>query len=460
MLAAAGITTQLIKPAAPGGGEVFLEPTGSPGRDPFSGTVVVGNPPGTKSQTPVGATGSSVPTIAGRRPALYGGSRNEHVCDRQKLITFLQQNPEKAAAWAGVLNIDPADIATYIGTLTPMQLRADTRVTNHGFVDGHATSLQSVLQAGTAVLVDDHGRPRVKCGCGNPLLDPVATPIAPVYTGEAWPDFNPRNVSAVSPGQAARSAGSSSTTSGSADTFYRPRGTDGDQDQPTPPTSGADDRAGPDDDRSVAPTVVSCRRGTHLDGSVCVADAPVRCPDGQPLQGGRCVATQVSCPGRHPRVRQRPDVRPRPARLRHRSASQQQRHHGLRQRLQRELPGGHRPEERDLRHRHHPHVRPRLPRELHQQVHRGLSGGLPPGRAGRLRTDHADLPGRKHQDDRPAVPRGHRATTTPVRAAADVQAVNDPDSRLGSGCQRDVGACEVRTKHGEANGHGGRARRR
>jgi hypothetical protein len=42
--------------------------------------------------------------------------------------------------------------------------------------------------------------------------------------------------------------------------------------------------------------VVSCGRGSHLDGSVCVADAPVRCPGGQALQGGHCVATQVSCP--------------------------------------------------------------------------------------------------------------------------------------------------------------------
>ena len=38
-----------------------------------------------------------------------------------------------------MLNISVADIPTYVGNLTPMQLRADTRVTNHGFVDGHAT---------------------------------------------------------------------------------------------------------------------------------------------------------------------------------------------------------------------------------------------------------------------------------------------------------------------------------
>jgi serine/threonine protein kinase len=202
LIAAVG-ATQLIQPAqpaAPSGGEVFLEATDTTGQDPFSGTIVVGNPPGTTtSQTSTGATGGDVPTIPGDTPALYGGSRNEHVCDSQKLVTYLQQNPDKAAAWAGVLNISVADIPTYIGTLTPMQLRADTRVTNHGFIDGHATTLQSVLQAGTAVLVDNQGRPRVKCGCGNPLLEPVATPITPSYTGAPWPGFNPRNISAISP---------------------------------------------------------------------------------------------------------------------------------------------------------------------------------------------------------------------------------------------------------------------
>ena len=175
----------VFRPAATAtGGEVYREATSAPGRDPFSGTVVLGNPPGTKSQTPIDGTAGTVRTIAGDVPALYGGSRNEHVCDRQKLVTFLQENPDKATAWAGVLGINTTDIPTYIATLTPLQLRADTRVTNHGFVDGHATSLQSVLQAGTVVLADDHGRPRVKCGCGNPLLDPVATPITPVYTGD------------------------------------------------------------------------------------------------------------------------------------------------------------------------------------------------------------------------------------------------------------------------------------
>ena len=233
LIAAVG-ATQLIQPSAPGGGEVFLEATGTPGQDPFSDTVVIGNPPGTTSQTPTGATPGDVSTIPGDTPALYGGSRNEHVCDRQKLVTFLQQNPDKAAAWAGVLSISVADIPIYVGNLTPMQLRADTRVTNHGFVDGHATTLQSVLQAGTAVLVDDQGRPRVKCGCGNPLLDPVATPITPTYTGDPWPGFDPRNVSAVA--QAKTPVDQFVVHDlRTGETFSRPHGTDGDQDQQTNP---------------------------------------------------------------------------------------------------------------------------------------------------------------------------------------------------------------------------------
>ena len=283
-----------------GGGEVYRESTGDPGRDPFSGTVVVGNPPGTKSQTPIGAGGGGVSTIPGDVPALYGGSRNEHVCDRQKLITFLEENADKAAAWAGVLGIDTADIATYIGTLTPMQLRADTRVTNHGFVDGRATSLQSVLQAGTAVLADDHGRPRVKCGCGNPLLDPVATPITPVYTGDAWPDFDPRNLSAVTSAkvQVSRFVVDDLRTG---DTFYRPRGTDGDQDQPTTPPAATTTTTPATPTPTPTPVVVTCPQGTHLSGAVCVANAPPRCPDGQVRDGDRCVPTQISCPdGSHP----------------------------------------------------------------------------------------------------------------------------------------------------------------
>jgi hypothetical protein len=42
-------------------------------------------------------------------------------------------------------------------------LRSDTVVTNHGFANGCSTTIPAVLQAGTAVLVDDKGVPVTKC---------------------------------------------------------------------------------------------------------------------------------------------------------------------------------------------------------------------------------------------------------------------------------------------------------
>ena len=65
-------------------------------------------------------------------------------------------------------------------------------MTNHGFANGQATELQSVLQAGTAVLVDQFGVPRVRCYCGNPLLPPRLTVTK--YRGPTWPGYNPNTL--------------------------------------------------------------------------------------------------------------------------------------------------------------------------------------------------------------------------------------------------------------------------
>ncbi|GAP52775.1 serine/threonine protein kinase [Streptomyces azureus] len=70
-------------------------------------------------------------------------------------------------------------------------LRADTGVTNHGFRAGRAAVLQAVLQAGTAVLVDDRGVPRVRCACGNPLRPPVAMRGTPAVKDTPCPATGP-----------------------------------------------------------------------------------------------------------------------------------------------------------------------------------------------------------------------------------------------------------------------------
>src|SRR5690606_21501418 len=108
-------------------------------------------------------------------------------------------------------DVGVADIESYIGGLTAVRLRWDTRVTNHGFRDGEANPFQSLLEAGTAVLVDDTGVPRVKCNCGNPLAEPAplegtsesaALDVDGVAANpdDAWDGLDPDQAVAVEPG--------------------------------------------------------------------------------------------------------------------------------------------------------------------------------------------------------------------------------------------------------------------
>ena len=75
-------------------------------------------------------------------------------------------------------------------------LRTDTRVTNHGYVNGQANGFQAVLEAGTAVFVDQYGRPVVKCYCGNPLTPPTLL-SSPTYTGPTWSGFSTQNITII-----------------------------------------------------------------------------------------------------------------------------------------------------------------------------------------------------------------------------------------------------------------------
>src|SRR5204863_5628304 len=139
-------------------GAVTLEPVASTGTDPFTSSVAVGPvaiPARVQAITvatrkTLSANPKTHTLVAtGTAPGLYGGTGDTHVCDQQQLVGFLQQHPDKAAAWAGVLGITTGNIASYVATLTPVLLTNDTLVTNHGYRNGHATTLRSVLQAGT-----------------------------------------------------------------------------------------------------------------------------------------------------------------------------------------------------------------------------------------------------------------------------------------------------------------------
>lgn len=189
-------------------GEVFLEPAADPGDDAFTTSVATTTTPLSSlrplpvtapatTPTPPADADTAPTALVGydaTRPGLYGGTRDNASCDVEALIAFLQANPDKAAAFAQVQGLGTAQLPGYLRSLTPLLLRNDTRVINHGFRRGTATPFHAVLQAGTAVLVDAYGIPRVRCACGNPLLPPQPVRGTPTYTGPAWTGFSTTQV--------------------------------------------------------------------------------------------------------------------------------------------------------------------------------------------------------------------------------------------------------------------------
>lgn len=244
---------------------VAREPVSSPGPDPFmppvgsdiagvespdvtaaattgTGTAAGGSRPSSTAPTAPNPTAAgagqvspsaSGARVAGGTPGLYGGTRNRASCNPGRMVDYLRGRPALAATWAGVLGIPPARIGEYVNGLTPLVLRLDTVVTNHGFSGGQATSYPAVLQAGTAVLVDRYGAPVTKCFCGNPLTPPQAFTHV-TYVGPRWSAFRPAALTVV---ERTRRPMASFTlvepTSGGV--FVRPSDTNGTNDQPPSP---------------------------------------------------------------------------------------------------------------------------------------------------------------------------------------------------------------------------------
>ncbi|MFC7220174.1 DUF6777 domain-containing protein [Streptomyces polyrhachis] len=180
--------------------ELHLQPVTDAGPDPWTKSTAT---PAAGSSAPPPATAKppkqapAPRALSGATQGLYGGTLDKASCDVEKQIRFLDANHDKRDAFAKVEGVKSDEVPVFLRSLTSVVLRADTRVTNHGFADGRATTFQSVLQAGTAVLVDDHGVPRVRCACGNPLTKAGATPSKVVYKGEAWTSYRPEQVVVV-----------------------------------------------------------------------------------------------------------------------------------------------------------------------------------------------------------------------------------------------------------------------
>ncbi|MEE1788372.1 hypothetical protein PUR71_36560 [Streptomyces sp. SP17BM10] len=214
MLAAAVVATVLVVNNQSGGSknemvptanEVALQTPADPGPDPFTQSVET-TPVSAPAPTPVtspaqqpghGASPAVLHSVQGTSSGVYGGTMSKPSCDTERLISMVSTG-DVGRAWASAAGIAQGSIPSYLRSLTSAYLRVDTRVTNHNYKSGVVTEYQSALQAGTAVLVDAQGVPRVRCSCGNPLKPPVLVANAK-YIGKPWQGFQPTTLVIVVP---------------------------------------------------------------------------------------------------------------------------------------------------------------------------------------------------------------------------------------------------------------------
>ena len=184
--------------------EILLQSSAAQGPDPFTAsTATAGRPPALPSvasapKSPSGG-GVTLRTMSGAAPGLYAGTQEVAACDVARQAGLLAAKKEKARAFAEGAGVEPSGIGAYLRGLTPVVLRTDIRVTGHGFRDGSAVARQSVLQAGTAILVDQYGAPRVRCASGTPLKPPVPAAAGMVTKGTAWPAYRADRTLVVKP---------------------------------------------------------------------------------------------------------------------------------------------------------------------------------------------------------------------------------------------------------------------
>jgi hypothetical protein len=139
-----------------------------------------------------------VRVVSGGRAGLYGGITQQSPCAAAALASTLGSHPERARSWATASTILARQIPAYLNTLTPVSLTADTWVTAYRYSSRQGLPFQTVLQAGTAVLIDRAGVPRVHCASGDPLAPPPRTSLAAfVQEGHAWPGYSPQDVVAI-----------------------------------------------------------------------------------------------------------------------------------------------------------------------------------------------------------------------------------------------------------------------
>jgi hypothetical protein len=233
LLALAAVLVAVVSFSSTSPAVVRAESAGAPGPGPFTGNAGGGETGLPPAQPPAGG-------MSGGEPGLYGGTGAD-TCDVETMATYLETHPAQAKAWASAQGIRRNEIRPFLASLTPVILRTDTAVTNHDYRNGRAVPVQSILQAGTAVLIDEKGLPCVRCACGNPLKRPDGEP-GTRYEAESlpWPGFSARAVAVIEPAREPVAEFALVIYDGDGDNrndtvVSRPRGTRGENDHPAPP---------------------------------------------------------------------------------------------------------------------------------------------------------------------------------------------------------------------------------
>jgi tRNA A-37 threonylcarbamoyl transferase component Bud32 len=191
--------------------DLTLEGAGVAGAGAFAPDFRAGPTPSSGgSSLPAGIVDTGA--VSGATEGIYRAVKGGSPCDRDGLSAFFMQNPSIADLWVRAVAGDPVLATTeafrsvtattlpgYIAALTPVLLRADTQVTAFARTADAVAARQSVLQAGTAVLVDERGLPRLRCHGATPLTSPARNTPTANRAGDPWPGFELRATVVMTP---------------------------------------------------------------------------------------------------------------------------------------------------------------------------------------------------------------------------------------------------------------------
>jgi serine/threonine protein kinase len=274
-------------PATPDPGEqLVLQSAGVPGDGAFAPdfrTVTTGLS-GTALASSRPDSACCVATTTGSTEQLYRATRGVGDCDRAGLADYLAGRPAQRAAWVAALGADPSMRTTdpaqqgLTTVMTPVLLRADTLVVDHRYVDGAAQPFDAVLQAGTAVLVDEYGVPRVRCISGSPLIVPGSPAVPePALIGTSWPGFERGAVLRVQAADAPVAQFGLIDTVG-AGGFRRPAGSAGEQDFDEVPATASLNGSYLLDGQQTFCDLIDCQNYSSIQLNVVISDCtPQQC---------------------------------------------------------------------------------------------------------------------------------------------------------------------------------------